>query len=112
MSMFVYCGSSVVPLPAPFAWRLCQETVSTSGWRVLEQGEQRLVCQAVAPPVAPANPPVKIQLRLAEITAGATRIVVSMFTLGGSVQSRQGTDQARNLRRQIEVAARALEKTR
>jgi len=110
--MFVYCGTCVVALPAPFAWRVCQETVSTSGWRVLEQGEQRLVCQAVAPPVAPGNPPVKIQLRFAEVTAGVTRVLVSMFTLGGPVQSTRGRDQARNLRRQIEAAARALEKTR
>ena len=79
---------------------------------MLELGEQRLVCQAVARTDAPANPPVKIQLRLAEITAGVTRVLMSMFTLGGPVQSRQGRDQARNLRRQIEVAARALEKIR
>jgi hypothetical protein len=109
--MFVYCGTCVVALPAPFAWRVCQEAVSTSGWRVLEEGEQRLVCQAVAPAVGPANPPVKIQLRLAEITAGVTRVLVSMFTLGGPGQSRQARDQARTLRRQIEAAARALEKT-
>ena len=110
--MFVYCGSCVVPLPAPFAWSMCQETVSTSGWHVLEQGEQRLVCQAVAPPVGVANAPVKIQLRLAQVTVGVTRVLVSMFTLGGPVQSRQARDQARILRRQIEVAARALGKTR
>ena len=108
--MFVYCGACIVSLPAPFTWKMCQETVSTSGWRVLEQGEQRLVCQAVAP-TAPANPPVKIQLRLAEVTAGVTRVLMSMFTLGGPVQSRQGRDQARSLCRQIEKAARALEKT-
>ena len=83
-----------------------------SGWRVLEQGEQRLVCQAIAPTVVPANAPVKIQLRLAEVTAGVTRVLVSMFTLGGPVQSRQARDQARILRRQIEAAARALEQTR
>jgi hypothetical protein len=110
--MFVYCGTCVVSLPARFAWRMCQETVATSSWRVLEQGEQRLVCQAVAPPVAAANPPVKIQLRLAEITAGVTRILVSIFTLGGPGHTRQARDQARILRRQIEAAARALEKTR
>ena len=110
--MFVYCGSSVVSLPAPFAWKMCQETVSTSGWRVLEQSEQRLVCQAVDPTVGAANPPIKIQLRLAEITAGVTRVLMSVFTLGGPGQSRQGRDQARSLRRQIEAAARAREKTR
>jgi hypothetical protein len=110
--MFVYCGSSIVSLPAPFAWRMCQETVSTSDWLVLEQGEQRLVCQAVAPPVGAPNPPVKIQLRLAEVTAGVTRVLMSVFTLGGPVQSRQARDQARSLRRQIEAAARTLEKTR
>jgi hypothetical protein len=110
--MFVYCGACVVSLPAPFAWRMCRETVSTSGWRVLEQSEQRLVCQAVASTVASGHPPVKIQLRLAEVTAGVTRVLTSMFTLGGPAQSRQGRDQARSLRRQIEAAARALEKTR
>jgi hypothetical protein len=109
--MFVYCGSCVVSLPARFAWSMCQETVSTSDWRVLEQGDQRLVCQAVAPPVGAADPPVKIQLRLAEITAGVTRVLMSIFTVGGPVQSRHGRDQARNLCRQIEVAARAREKT-
>jgi ABC-type sulfate transport system permease component len=90
---------------------MCQETLATSSWRVLEQGEHRLVCQAVASTAAPAKAPVKIQLRLAEITAGVTRVLVSVFTLGGPLQSRQARDQARNLRRQIEAAARTLEKT-
>jgi len=57
--MFVYCGSCVVSLPARFARSMCQETVSTSGRRVLEQGEQ-LVCQATAPTVTAANPPVTV----------------------------------------------------
>ena len=110
--MFVYCGSSVVSLPARLTWRMCQETVSTSSWRVLEQGEQRLVCQAVDSTGGTTNPPVKIQLRLTEVTAVVTRVLMSVFTLGGPGPSRHGRDRARGLRRQIEVAARALEKTR
>ena len=91
----------LVPMPPSTVMLACREAVTTFGWRVMEQGETRLVCKEVGPLYSLY--PAQIELLCSTHPQG-TQVLLNGSRFGFVSQSRSMRGEVRTLRNHIEVA--------